>query len=157
MGKLIGAMTTADGAAYFKCGLFFSDTDLTPVPLGNTDLNLADENYLTWERVVESVNTNKTSLVDYKIKAVPELDTNEPTKAIQYADIKSVKISKAADTGSDPRYDQYVIDFSTGIFSYTPYVIPAATLNEAVTLIKKTSLASKLTLPSTDPSQTEEE
>jgi hypothetical protein len=131
---------------YCKCGLFFSETDVTAVLLGSIDPNLADENYLTWERVVESVNKNKTSLVDYKIKAVPNSASDTPNKTVSYADIKSVKISKAKDTGNDPIDDQYLIDLFTGIFSDSPYFIPASALDEAVALIKKTTLASKLAI-----------
>jgi hypothetical protein len=151
MAKLIGALTTADFEFCYKCGLFFTDTDVTAVQLGNSDPEMFNENYTTWLKIVETVNTNKISLVDYKIKAVPDAITEDgPNKITTYDDIKSVKISKLKDTGSqDQSDDQYTIDISTGILNNTGYLIPAASLDEAVQLIKKTSLASKLDITNT--------
>lgn len=144
MGDLIGAMTTANAEFGYKCGLFFTDTGVTAVQLGSNDPNMVDENYATWARVVESVNANKTSLVDYSIKAIPDFTVAQSVNTTSYDDIKSVNIKKAIDTGDDPSYDQYEIDFSTGIFAYTGYRIPAATLEEAIQLLNKTPLAGKI-------------
>lgn len=144
MDKLIGAMTTANAEYGYKCGLFFTDTGITAVQLGSSDENMVDENYATWARVVESVNANKTSLIDYSIKAVPDFATAQAIKTTSYDDIKSVNIKKATDTGNDASYDQYEIDFSTGLLSAIGYRIPAATLDEAVKLLNKTPLASKI-------------
>jgi hypothetical protein len=142
---MIGALTTANADFYYKCGLFFDDSGVTAVVLGSTDPNMADGNYWTWMRVVESVNQNITSLVDYKISAIPAFATGDAAKTTQYSDINSVIVKKVMDTGStDPIDDQYVIEFHMGTFSSMSYIIPAATLNEAVDLLNKTPLASKV-------------
>jgi hypothetical protein len=137
-------MTAANGEFYNKCGLFFTDTDVTVVQLGDVDEDMADGNYGTWARVVESVNTNRISLVDYSIKDIPDFTTAQPIKTIAYDDIKSVDIHKATDTGNDSNYDQYEIVFSMGIMNAISYLIPAATLDEAMQLLNKTPLSSKI-------------
>ncbi len=139
-------MTTANGELFCKCGLFFTDTSVTAVQLGSVDEYAADDNYETWERVVESVNTKKTSMVDYSIKDIPFQNAamGQSIKTTSYEDIKSVTIRKAIDTGKDPNYDQYDIIFSTGLLAAVVYVIPAASLDEAVGLLNKTPLASKI-------------
>jgi hypothetical protein len=153
MDKIIGAMTTANADYGYKCGLFFMDDRLVAVQMGSSDENRIDDNYETWARVVESVNANKTSLVDYRITALPDWATANTIKTTSYEDITSVTITKATDTGNDPSYDQYEINFIKIIKDIikipiaTGYRIPAATLDEAVELLNKTPLASKLKLP----------
>jgi hypothetical protein len=144
MGKLIGALTTAQGVYYYKCGLFFDDAVVTAVQLGSSDEMMADQNYGTWEKVVRMANTSKMSMVDYSVKAIPKFDIAGSIKTTPYENIKKVTIQKALDTGNNPIDDQFKISFSTGLFSAEAYVIPAASVDEATQLLMKTPLSSKI-------------
>ena len=90
--KLIGAMTTAEGVYFYKCGLFFADTYIMPVQLGSSEENMGYENYATWETVVEMVNRSNTSIVDYRIKDIPA--SAQAKDPLPYESVKSVNIRK---------------------------------------------------------------
>ncbi len=140
---IIGAMTTAEFDYCYKCGLFFTDKSLIAVRLGNKDEGITEENYATWLRVVQGTNASKTPLVYYDIKSLPASPLSE-TQTLLYGEIKGVSISAFKTGTKDPLDSQYVINFSTGIMAYYSYLIPAATLNEALNLLSKTPLADKV-------------
>lgn len=142
MENIIGSMSAAKVGDFIQYRIFFTENNLiavqSSVGSGGILTNLQD-----WENIVETINTSRKPIVDYNVKALP----NVPERYLltwPYGKIRAVYLKQVTRIGVDPEKLQYEIKFDAGLLSSLVFAIPGESVQEVTDLIKKTPLAGKL-------------